>query len=60
MVKDFASNSDYVNKMKAVDVVEVFEISPDGKFIKLFNTSPDKVRTSRSVHLCSHMSLVGD
>jgi len=46
LVKDFASNSDYVNKSKAVDVVEVSEISPDGKFIKLFNTSPDKVLVS--------------
>jgi len=42
LVKDSTFNSDYSTKSSAKDVVEVFEMSTDGKFIKLFNSSEDK------------------
>ena len=43
VVKDSSFNSDFTAKSSAKDVVEVFETSADGSFVKLFNNSADKV-----------------
>jgi len=42
MVSDSQSNADFVRKSTSADVVEITEISSDGKFIKLVNNSADK------------------
>ena len=45
LVKESAASSDFVSTSSAKDVVEVFELDPEGKFVKLFN-SAEKVKGS--------------
>jgi predicted nucleic acid-binding Zn-ribbon protein len=42
LLRDATSKADFVCKKSAVDVVQLSEISDEGKFIKLINTSTDK------------------
>lgn len=43
VVHEARSSSDYSVSTSAKDVLEVSDVSPDAKFIKVFNTSTDKV-----------------
>jgi len=43
LVQESAASSDYSVKSSAKDVVEISEIDAGGKFVKIYNSSVDKV-----------------
>jgi len=50
LIKQAASSAGFVTSTSAKDVVEVAEINPEAKYIKIFNSSVDKVSCFKLIH----------
>ena len=58
LVREDRSASDYSVSTVSKDVLEISEANPDAKFIKISNTSDEKVCQSCNQHSCHSFHLM--